>query len=49
MQATPLIIVQVLSKIIERCVHDSLYDFLQVNNLIYSGFRKHYGTEAALN
>ena len=38
-------------KVIERCVHDSLYDFLQVNNLIYfrqSGFRKHYGTEAAL-
>ena len=55
MQATHLIIVQFLSlhavlstlKVIERYVHDSLYDFLQVNNLIYSrqsGFRKHHGS-----
>ena len=41
MQATHPIIVQFLSlqsyllKIIERYVHDSLYDFFQVNNLIY--------------
>ena len=41
MQATHLIIVQFLSslsyllKIIKRYVHDSLYDFFQVNNLIY--------------
>ena len=43
MQATHLIIVQFLSshavlstlKVIERYVHDSLYDFTQVNNLIY--------------
>ena len=43
MQATHLIIVQFLSshavlstmKVIERYVHDSLYDFIQVNNLIY--------------
>ena len=55
MQATHLIIVQLIfvltvlstSKVIERYVHDSLYDFLQVNNLIYSrqsGFRKHHGS-----
>ena len=34
-------------KVIERYVHDSLYDFLQVNNLVYSrqsGFRKHHGS-----
>ena len=41
MQATHLIIVQFLSsqsyllKIIKRYVHDSLYDFFQVNTLIY--------------
>ena len=55
MQATHLIIVQFLSlhavlstlKVIKRYVHDSLYNFLQVNNLIYSrqsGFRKHHGS-----
>ena len=43
MQATHLIIVQFLSlhavlstlNVIERYVHDSLYEFIQVNNLIY--------------
>ena len=41
----------VLSKVIERHVHDSLYSYLCVNNLIYSkqsGFRKRHSTETAL-
>ena len=55
MQATHLIIVQFLSLqsyLLWRLlnviyVHDSLYDFLQLDNLIYSrqsGFRKHQGS-----
>ena len=47
----PISVLTVLSKVIERYVHDSLCDFLQVNNLTYSkqsGFRKHHGTETAL-
>ena len=41
----------VLSKVIERHVHDSLYSYLCVDNLIYSkqsGFRKRHSTETAL-
>ena len=41
----------VLTKVIERHVHDSLYSYLCVNNLIYSkqsGFRKRHSTETAL-
>ena len=40
-----------LSKIIERHFHDSLYDFLNENNLIYSrpsGFRRKPSTETQL-
>ena len=40
-----------LSKIIERHFHDSLYDFLNENNLIYSrplGFRRKHSTETQL-
>ena len=47
----PISVLTVLSKVIERYVHDSLYDFPQVNNLIYStqsGFCKHHGTETAM-
>ena len=41
----------VLTKVIEGHVHDSLYSYLCVNNLIYSkqsGFRKRHSTETAL-
>ena len=41
----------VLSKVIERHVHDSLYSYLTENNLIYprqSGFRKNHSTDTAL-
>ena len=41
----------VLSKVIERHVHDSLYSYLTENNLIYprqSGFRKNHCTDTAL-
>ena len=41
----------VLSKVIERHVHDSLYSYLTENNLIYphqSGFRKNHRTDTAL-
>jgi len=44
-------VLPVLSKVIERHVHDSLYSCLCVNNLIYykqSGFRKRHSTETAL-
>ena len=41
----------VLSKVIERHMHDSLYNYLTENNLIYprhSGFRKNHITDTAL-
>ena len=47
----PISVLPVLSKVIERHVHDSLYSYLCVNNLIYSkqsGFRKCHSTETAL-
>ena len=47
----PISVLPVLSKIIERHFHDSLYDFLDKNNLIYSrqsGFRRKHSTETAL-
>ena len=40
-----------LSKVLERHVHNHLYDYLTENNLLYpcqSGFRKYHGTESAL-
>ena len=47
----PISVLPVLSKIIERHFHDSLYDFVNENNLIYSrqsGFRRKHSTETAL-
>ncbi|KAL9956690.1 hypothetical protein ACROYT_G038209 [Oculina patagonica] len=47
----PISVLPVLSKVIERHVHDSLYGYLMDNNLIYSkqsGFRKRHSTETAL-
>ena len=44
-------VLPVLSKIIERHVHDHLSEYLNVHDLIYknqSGFRKQYSTETAL-
>jgi hypothetical protein len=47
----PISILPVISKIIERHVHNSLIKELQDRNLIYhlqSGFRRNYSTETAL-
>ena len=47
----PISVLPVLSKVIERHVHDSLSRYLCENNLIYSkqsGFRKLHSTETAL-
>lgn len=47
----PISVLPVLSKIIERHVHDHLSEYLIVHDLIYknqSGFRKQYSTETAL-
>ena len=47
----PISVLKVLSKIIECHFHDSLYDFLNEDNLIYSrqsGFRRKHSTETAL-
>ena len=47
----PISILPVLSKIIERHVHDCLFYYLTINNLIYSnqsGFRSEFGTETAV-
>ena len=47
----PISVLPILSKIIERHMHDALYIFLNSNNLISfprSGFRKGHSTETAL-
>ena len=47
----PISVLPVLSKVIERHIHDALYNYLTDNSLIYprqSGFRKRHGTETAL-
>lgn len=47
----PISVLPVLSKIFERHLHNSLYAFLNDNDLLYqlqSAFRKHYSTETAL-
>ena len=47
----PISVLPVLSKVIERHMHNTLYTFLCDNNLIFSrqsGFRKNHSTETAL-
>ncbi|PFX34306.1 RNA-directed DNA polymerase from mobile element jockey [Stylophora pistillata] len=47
----PISVLPVLSKVIDKHVHDTLYSYLCDNNLIYpkqSGFRKRHSTETAL-
>ena len=47
----PISVLPVLSKVIERHIHDALYNYLTDNSLIYprqSGFRKRHSTETAL-
>ena len=47
----PISLLPVLSKVIERHMHDTLYTFLCDNNLIFSrqsDFRKNHSTETAL-
>lgn len=47
----PISVLPVLSKVVERHIHDSLYQYLSESNLIYkhqSGFRKKHSTETAL-
>ena len=47
----PISVLSVLSKVIERYVHDSLYSNLTENNLIcprQSGFRKNHSTDTVL-
>ena len=47
----PISVLPVLSKIFERHLHNSLFEFLCPNNLLYylqSGFRKFFSTETAL-
>ena len=47
----PVSVLPVLSKILERHVHIHLYEYFNVNNLLYahqSGFRRYHGRETAL-
>ncbi len=47
----PISVLPVISKIIERNVHNQLYDFFTTNNLLnqcQSGFRKHHSTATTL-
>lgn len=47
----PISILPVLSKVMEKYVHASFYNYLHANNLLYkyqSGFRSKYSTETAL-
>ena len=47
----PISILPILSKVIERHIHNALYRYLTENSLIYSkqsGFRKNHSTEIAL-
>ena len=47
----PISVLSILSKMIERHMHDCLYTFLDSNNLVYSrqsGFGKEHSTETAL-
>ena len=47
----PISVLPILSKVIEKHIHDTLYEYLCANNLIYprqSGFRQKHSTETAL-
>ena len=47
----PISILPVLSKVVEKHVHASFYNYLRTNNLLYKyqpGFRAKYSTETAL-
>ena len=47
----PMSLLSVLSKIIERIIHDQTQEFLSKNKILYrfqSGFRKNYSTNACL-
>ena len=47
----PISVLPLLSKILEKHVHQALYSYMRKNNLLYtlqSGFRRCYSTETAL-
>ena len=47
----PISVLPILSKFLERHLHNHLYTYLNSNNLLYtrqSGIRRHHGTETAL-
>ena len=47
----PISVLPILSKILERAVHDQLYNYLTCNNIInqcQSGFRRNHSTNTAL-
>ena len=48
----PISLLPLLSKIIERIIHDQTQEFLDKNNILYkyqSGFRKHHSTDTCLS
>ena len=47
----PISVLPILSKILERVVHDQLYDYLTSNNILHpcqSGFRSNHSTNTTL-
>ena len=47
----PISVLPLLSKIIERIIHNQTQEFLDKNNILYkyqSGFRKHHSTDTCL-
>ena len=47
----PISVLPIISKIMERIVHDQLYKFIEENNILnkwQSGFRPGYSTETAM-
>ena len=48
----PIYLLPLISKIIEKIIHDQTQNFLDKNNVIYryqSGFRKFYSTDSCLS